>query len=207
MYWLWHGRREYPLTLLTHTLPLRTDQVINPNATESIVTQQALAKAANYMLEPGQPFPAEASSSIVQLASTATITASATSSPTSATSSAAAASSDGKLSGGATAGIAVGAAAGALIIAALCFLLWRNRSLAQDLKRDQGGQTSDGSAPAMSDGMSRASIPPSYHQHPQDYKPNERDTIISTAMPSPDLPYTSYHPQFGHLSNQSLGPR
>ena len=117
---------------------------INPNASQSIAMQIHLAKTADYMLLPGEPFPAEGIASLSSLAATATTateTATVTSTPTPtppSTSETAVTTPQHHSSGlstGAIAGVAVGSAVGAIAIAGLFFLLWRNKSLKQDLNR------------------------------------------------------------------------
>jgi hypothetical protein len=98
-----------------------------------------MALTATYMLQPGEPFPAEASSS--SSASSSTSTSSSTSSTiiTSTTAVAAtataAASSHSTLSSGAIAGIVVGAAAVLSLGAALFFYIGRSKTLQSEVQR------------------------------------------------------------------------
>lgn len=109
--------------------------VINPNGTESVAVQTQLAKNSTFMLEPGQPWPAEENNPFSSTTSSAPSSTSAPSSSSTTvavasattTAAAAAAASHGSsgLSGGAIAGIAIGAAAVALLAAALLFMCGR----------------------------------------------------------------------------------
>jgi hypothetical protein len=131
------------------------------------------------MLQPGEPFPAEASSSMVSLtaATTATPTPSSTSaSAASATTTAAAAptpssaASNSSLSTGATVGIAVGSAAVALLLAALFFFVWRSKKLAKKVKYGEvknsngaqsvGGEPGRHGTPSMVSGLTSPGLPP-----------------------------------------------
>ncbi|KAF2221363.1 hypothetical protein BDZ85DRAFT_169882, partial [Elsinoe ampelina] len=82
---------------------------INPNSSAQVSEQQNLARAANYMLQPGEPFPAEASSSMSSLAtSTPTAPPVVSSTPTSSPTPTPAPTSSPALFKGAIAGIAIG---------------------------------------------------------------------------------------------------
>ncbi|KAK5002765.1 Pho80p cyclin, partial [Cryomyces antarcticus] len=99
--------------------------VINPNSSVSLATQQALAHKADYMLVPGEHFPAEASSSLASLAAASTSTSPTSSAAATSTSAAPAANAttSHKLSTGAIVGIAIGGAAVLLLAAALFFFI------------------------------------------------------------------------------------
>ncbi|KAF4554086.1 Hypothetical protein D9617_5g069620 [Elsinoe fawcettii] len=104
---------------------------INPNTSAQVSEQQNLARAANYMLQPGEPFPAEASSSISSIAATSTPTSPPTTSSPSPSPTPAPAPSG--LSKGAIAGIAVGAVFALALLGALFYFIGRSRSLKQNL--------------------------------------------------------------------------
>lgn len=93
---------------------------INPNATQTFAAQQAAAMSAPYMLVPGQPFPAEGTPAPSPSLSPAPTT---------------------HLGAGAIAGIAVGAVAGIALLAALCFLLGRNKVYAKWVASERGDAT------------------------------------------------------------------
>lgn len=124
-----------PVSLARLYVTLHTDDSIK-NSSVSLAKQKALAKDASYMLQPGENFPAEASSSMASMASTVTATYSEeyTDGPT--TSAAAAAATGGShssLSGGAIGGIVVGAVAVLVLAAALFFYIGRNRKMKEQL--------------------------------------------------------------------------
>jgi hypothetical protein len=116
--------------------------VINPNKSVSLQHQRELAKKSDYMLQPGDPFPAEASSSLASLISaeateaptySPTSTPSSTATPTPATPAVTTSKKSG-LSVGAAVGIAIGSAAVALLFAALLYFVRRSRKLAEKVK-------------------------------------------------------------------------
>ncbi|KAF2716813.1 hypothetical protein K431DRAFT_234530 [Polychaeton citri CBS 116435] len=169
---------------------------INVVNQSEIATQIALARKANYMIEPGEPLPAEVSASVASLASTATrtVTVSATPSSASSTTSAlvtpTAASSDhhdhhsSSLSAGAIAGIAIGAALVLILAAGLFFLLGRTKTLADALRgKHNNNSNNDNNAgnnnqtqppngqPQMTYPNHHNSMLPPYAQHVHDYKP------------------------------------
>lgn len=129
--------------------------VINADSSTSIVTQIALAKGADYMLEPGEPFPDEAQTLMASMAASATATVTVTPSSTPTPTPTVTSSSDSSgnndndnddshhhkssnaLSPGAIAGIAIGAAAIALMAAALFFYFGRTKSLKEALESHQ----------------------------------------------------------------------
>ncbi|KAI9791599.1 MAG: hypothetical protein M1816_003685 [Peltula sp. TS41687] len=104
--------------------------VINPNASVSLAIQQELAKRSAYMLQPGEPFPAEASSSIASLAPAATSTTAQAGSNSNSS------SSHHRLSTGAIVGIAIGGAVALVLASALCFYIGRTKKLKQQINRD-----------------------------------------------------------------------
>ncbi|EUC38505.1 hypothetical protein COCCADRAFT_82921 [Bipolaris zeicola 26-R-13] len=91
--------------------------VINPNSTQTLASQVQAAAAADFQIAPGEPIPAEATSS-------------ATSTPASNGN-----SGSHKLSTGAIAGIAVGGVAFVALCAALFFFVGRSNSLKNTIKR------------------------------------------------------------------------
>jgi plastocyanin len=120
--------------------------VINPNATESLQVQRQFAKNSTFQLNPGEPFPAEAASTMASLTMPPSSTATSTSStsPSSSPSSTPPASSHSGLSTGAIVGIAIGAAAVALLAAALFFYIGRTQSYKHALNRQSATVTSSG---------------------------------------------------------------
>ncbi|KAL2351382.1 hypothetical protein BJ546DRAFT_1066148 [Cryomyces antarcticus] len=116
--------------------------VINPNSSVSLATQQALAHKADYMLVPGEHFPAEASSSLASLAAASTSTSPTSSAAATSTSAAPAANAttSHKLSTGAIVGIAIGGAAVLLLAAALFFFIGRSKTLKEALHHNQAAQ-------------------------------------------------------------------
>jgi plastocyanin len=115
--------------------------VINPNATTSFEVQQEMAMNASYMLQPGEPFPAESTSSALSSTSTSsstsstTITSTTAAAATTTTAAATAAASHSALSSGAIAGIAVGAATVLSLAAALFFYIGRSKTLQSEVQR------------------------------------------------------------------------
>jgi len=119
--------------------------VINPNATTSYEVQHAMALSAAYMLQPGQPFPAEESSSSSASSSTptyssTTITSTTAAAATTTAAAAAATPSHSTLSSGAIAGIVVGAAAVLSLAAALFFYIGRSKTLKSEVQRTTTAQ-------------------------------------------------------------------
>jgi len=105
------------------------------NASVSLASQKQAAADSKYMLQPGEDFPSEGSpSSSATISTTATSASSAT--PTSAATTAAATASHQGLSSGAIAGIVIGSSAVVLMAAALFFLLGRQKTLDDVIKRE-----------------------------------------------------------------------
>lgn len=112
------------------------------NASVSLETQRTEAKASQFMLNPGEKFPDEANPSTSSVSS---ITASSTSrsqtstatADSSSQTAAPAAASHSKLPTGAIVGIAVGGALVALLLGALFFLLGRQTTMLQFMRRHQ----------------------------------------------------------------------
>ncbi|EON67878.1 hypothetical protein W97_07375 [Coniosporium apollinis CBS 100218] len=183
--------------------------VINPNRTTSLETQRGLALQAAYVLNPGDPFPAEASSSIASLGyGYPTVTPG--SSPTGATTSPTAAASTGgtKLGTGAIVGIAIGGAVILLLAAALFYFFGRSRSLKQQLNRDSATVPTSTSHQFASPPMSPAPhhSPDMYQSggavfvpvHPKDY----RGSTISNPY---DVPPYSEDPMRAASPRSELG--
>ncbi|KAK5017046.1 hypothetical protein LTR16_003190 [Cryomyces antarcticus] len=134
-----------PVSLLQITRP--GQQAYPPqNASVSLAKQRALAMGAAYMLQPGESFPAEASSSIASLAAATTLLTATppTRTETTTTNAAVPTSANSQpsrkdLSAGAIAGIAVGGAAVLALGAALCFLLGRTKTLKEVIDNNEVG--------------------------------------------------------------------
>lgn len=114
---------------------------INANGSTDLSKQISLAKEADFLLLPGEPWPDESMQSMSSMAQSATTaTATVTETPTSQAPAQATTSADQSgghqtsLSGGAIAGIVVGAVAGIAILAALFFLLGRTKSMKKRLE-------------------------------------------------------------------------
>lgn len=129
------------------------------------------------MLQPGEPFPAEASSSIASLASTATSTATSTQGAATVSS-----SSHHGLSTGAIVGIAVAGAAALTLALALCFFIGRTKKLKQQINRGSTFGTAPGmfGPPAGSFGPTPVTTPGTTYRGGTAYVPIEQ----------PDMPYT-----------------
>lgn len=168
---------------------------INLNSSTPISNQIGLARKADYMLLPGQPFPNEdQQASLASLAakattSTFTITATPSSESSPAASSTSASADDNHdhgLSAGATAGIAVGSAIAALAGAGLLFLLLRTRSLKKRLDAQQDAQNRP---PPMGYGppwgyqhRTMSQLPP--YEAGQEYKPPDGEGYAGGDVPS-----------------------
>ena len=113
------------------------------NETETLDVQKAYAKNSTYVLNPGEPFPSEASgmASLTQVP-TSTTSPAAVSSATAATSSAAPApaspSSHHSLPDEAIAGIATGAVSVLVLCGALFFYIGRSKTLKEVIDRKDG---------------------------------------------------------------------
>lgn len=199
---------------------------INANASTDVATQISLAKSADYMLLPGEPFPDEAinsMSSMAEAATTATVTASAGNSGAQASSSSAASpehhsSGGGGLSGGVIAGIVIGAVAGIAILAALFFLLGRTKSMRKRLdEREKHDRTTSTMGPPSwmppnqqyfnpNTPHASAQLPPYGHPDHGFYEqkpPDETASLASGPMSpplrgySPPIPEVTQHPMPG----------
>lgn len=179
--------------------------VINPNSTQTLAAQVQAAAQADFQIAPGQPIPAEASS---------TLSSPATSTPTSTSASHGGGGGGGghTLSTGAIVGIAVGGAAFIALCAALFFFVGRSKTLKETLTRhnatnnphdphmSQHYNTNYGDGGLASPGFQQAPghhadygfgspPPPQYGQH-----------SVGEQYPSG---WTSPGPQHGHLSTMS----
>ncbi|CAG5153848.1 uncharacterized protein ALTATR162_LOCUS3355 [Alternaria atra] len=107
--------------------------VINPNSTQTLASQVHAAAAADFQVAPGQPIPAEATSTLSNAP-----TSTGTSTPNSG-------GNDGghTLSTGAIVGIAVGGVAFLAICAALFFFVGRSKSLKEVIKRQDATNNHD----------------------------------------------------------------
>ncbi|KAH0543122.1 hypothetical protein FGG08_002548 [Glutinoglossum americanum] len=114
---------------------------VGKNASVSLAAQKQAAKDSQFMLQPGEDFPAEGGTSTSTKSSTATSTSAATSTAAASTAAAAAASHP-VLSSGAIAGIAIGSSVVVLMAAALFFLLGRQRTLDDVIKKRESYSTS-----------------------------------------------------------------
>lgn len=128
--------------------------VINPENVTSIDVQAAKAlEAGSIMLQPGEEFPSEDTSSSLALIATATLTTtvavpSATNGSTLVTSTTtaiatAAAAEAHHLSGGAIAGIVIAGVAVLALAGALLWYMSRSRTLRQTLEQQRGAQASE----------------------------------------------------------------
>ncbi|KAF2260871.1 hypothetical protein CC78DRAFT_547197 [Lojkania enalia] len=117
--------------------------VINPSANTSLENQRQLAMDSAYMLNPGEPFPPEATlSPLPSVSSTGSSSLASSTTPTSATPTTATSGTDAAmttskpvLSKGAIAGIAVGAVTVLALAAALFFFIGRSRTLKQEVNQ------------------------------------------------------------------------
>ena len=140
--------------------------VINPNETQTLEGQIQAAKEATLMVKPGDPIPAEASSSLSAPSSQAT--SSSTSTP------AVSEVHHHGLSGGAIAGIVVGGVAFVLICALLFFFVGRTKTLKDVMKyRDSmgpnAGQNGHGDFPAPSTPGFQGAFSPGQNRQTVDY--------------------------------------
>lgn len=107
---------------------------INPNSTQTLASQVQAAAQADFQIAPGQPIPAEASSTLSSYSG-------ATGTPPPSNYNANHSSST--LSGGAIAGIVVGSVAFLVICAALFFFVGRSKSLKETLKQQNAPNNGD----------------------------------------------------------------
>lgn len=198
--------------------------VINANASQDLRNQISLAKSADYMLLPGEPFPDEAINSMSSMAATAT-TATVTATPTPADSGAQASATGAApghshkssgLSGGAIAGIVVGGVAAIAILAALFFLLGRTKSMKKRLDDQQQQEQARQSMPPPawmpanspyfdpSNPHASAQLPP--YGHPThgfyEQKPTDETTSLASGPMSPPLRATS--PPFSEMGQHPV---
>ncbi|KAK4984865.1 hypothetical protein LTR50_006336 [Elasticomyces elasticus] len=154
--------------------------VINPNVTQSITTQQSLAKSSDYMLQPGEPIPPESS---------------ATSAPV------VPVPSHKVLSTGAIVGIVIGGVAVLLLGGALFYLIGRTRTLKQVVDNNNNNNNNSHQKPTppeafQSGGASFIPVAPGDYRYstlpPYQQKQNEIDIDVrdmGMRSPSPGSPY------------------
>ena len=183
---------------------------INPNASTSVAYQHQLARNSTYMLNPGEPFPAESPlpSNLPISSATAGLVDSAS-------------KHKKALSAGAIAGIAIGALS-VIILAALLLFFWgRTKSLKEEVNRkagtlrrlspDNSSMTMLASSPAAGGHSAQAtnggvyqhyqqqapstSDPPTAQQHLHNHGPIRNDSYtrqnFSTPVPSYFAPHTN----------------
>ncbi|CAA9963590.1 hypothetical protein P3342_010096 [Pyrenophora teres f. teres] len=174
--------------------------VINPNSTQTLASQVHAAAQADFQIEPGQPIPPEASS---------TLSNPSTPSSTSAPHNGSSGGGSHALSTGAIVGIAVGGAAFLILCAALFFFVGRSKTLKETIRRQDatnnthdphmsqqygsnygdGGLASPGFQQGHADYRFGSPPPPQYGQH-----------SVGEQYPSG---WTSPGPHHGHLSTMS----
>ena len=156
--------------------------VINPNASVSLEIQRELALNSTFMLQPGEPWPPEASSTVLPT-TTATVVSTAVSTPTSdpaeTTSAAPVSSHHSSLSGGAIAGIAIG---GAAVLLAAGFLVWWCG------RRSRGNNAQPDAPPKY--------VPPQYTTYPPLSPSAKHASGITTSSGYPGYSYAD-HPNMG----------
>ena len=141
--------------------------VINPNDTQTLDKQIESARDATFQVKPGDPIPAEASSSLVGPAT-----------PTQSTSSSN--SSHGHtLSGGAIAGIVVGGIAFLVMCAALFFYVGRTKSLKEVIKHKEAT-----TSPNPNNGGFGGPQSPGYPPTPQPFSPNMGHAEMGGQLPT-----------------------
>lgn len=159
------------------------------NETETIAVQRAYAKNSSYMLNPGEPFPAEASS-VVTLTQAPTSTSPATATTSSALLSATPVppSRPQGLSSAAVAGIVVGTIVALMLLGALFVYIDRTRS---------SGSGGDGGPPQELDGEAGGA-----QQHGEAGGAQPRGEA-SGAQPYGFVPIATRLPEFGRNTNQA----
>lgn len=106
---------------------------INPNSTQTLASQVQAAAQADFQIAPGDPIPAEATSTLANY-----YPPTGTPAPSNGTS-----HGSSSLSGGAIAGIVVGSVAFLVICAALFFFVGRSKSLKETLKQQNTPNNGD----------------------------------------------------------------
>jgi len=175
--------------------------VINPNSTQTLASQVQAAAQADFQIAPGEPIPAEASSSLTNPS---------TSTPTSTSTPNSGGSGGGghALSTGAIVGIAVGGAAFLILCAALFFFVGRSKTLKETIRRQDA--TNNAHDPNMSQnygdgGLASPGFQPSPGHH-ADYgfgsqpPPQYGQHSVGDQYPSG---WTSPSSHQGHLSTMS----
>ncbi|EON69259.1 hypothetical protein W97_08419 [Coniosporium apollinis CBS 100218] len=207
--------------------------VINPNKSVSLETQKSLALQAAYVMNPGDPFPPEASSSIASLTTSPTSTSTLPSSTaatasTTPTPAPAEEEEDDDLSTGAIVGIALGGAAILLLAAALFYYFFsRSRTLKQPFASPPlSSATRHGPDMYQSGGTVFVPVLPKDYrssalsQQPYDVPPYSEEPLRSasprsdvgdmrsyTSTPAPSLsPRSPYSPHSPHSPQEMYAP-
>ena len=167
--------------------------VVNPNASVSLQVQKDLALNSTFMLQPGEPWPPEASSTILPT-TTATVVSTAASTPTSGpaetTSEAATSSSHHTgLSTGAIAGIAIG---GAAVLLAAGFLVWWCG------RQSRRNHTQSDTPPTY--------VPPQYTTYPPMSPSAKHISGVKSSPVYPSYPYTE-QPNMGPFGVVQMTPQ
>ncbi|TID20176.1 hypothetical protein E6O75_ATG07636 [Venturia nashicola] len=164
--------------------------VINPNASVSLATQKQMAKDSAFMLQPGEDFPPEQSST-PESTSISSTSSSSTSSATSAAATATSSSSShkGGLPVGAIAGIAIGGFVVLALAAALFFFIGRTKSLQERVQRQSEVPSIIGSnTNRKSDSMYQVSAIPSPGYYPVHAPEPQRYSQVSSGGRHGDVP-------------------
>ena len=197
---------------------------INLNASTPLSNQIGLAREADYMLLPGEPFPNEQQqASMASLAATATTATFTVTSTPSASAGGYGYGNDGHhddhagggagLSSGAIAGIAVGSAVGALAVVGLIWLLLRTRKLKKRLDQQQNQPPMGPQSPMYGQGgyppnqnRQMSGLPP-YQTHAVGadmYKPPDSEGYAASDVPSRGMsPHHSVSPY--NMQGQFVG--
>jgi hypothetical protein len=174
---------------------------INLNASTPLSNQIGLAREADYMLLPGEPFPNEQQqASMASLAATATTaTFTVTSTPAESSGAYGGGYDNGQnnghdhyneggagLSSGAIAGIAVGSAVGALAVVGLIWLLLRTRKLKKRLDQQQQQQQNQPPMGPQSPMYGQGGYPPNQNRQMSGLPPYQSHTVGADMYKPPD---------------------
>ena len=185
---------------------------INPNATQTVAEQKQLAKAANYMLQPGEPWPSESTPDPFTTSGPSPTATSEAPSSSPAAASGTVEHRHVKISGGTIAGIVVGGVAALILVGALFYLCGRNRTLSDRLGKNRGQEQATHIDPRQSL-MSGTTAYGSEPKHMSGFtvypRPNSEGPYNSPPSHpgSPGLPqYTNFqHPQHDQRSPSLRG--